>query len=41
MIMKLLLKPKDYNLPPPGSKFPLKREDIIQLAGECANVLGA
>jgi protein phosphatase len=37
--MKSLLKPKDYNLPPWGSKFPLKKEDIIELATECINIL--
>jgi len=37
--MKSLLKPKDYNLPPWGSKFQLKREDIIELACECINIL--
>ena len=37
--MKSLLKPKDYTLPPQGSKFPLKREDIIELATECINIL--
>lgn len=37
--MKSLLKPKDYSLPPQGSKFPLKREDIIELASEVINIL--
>ena len=34
-----LLKPKDFTLAPWGSKFPLKREDIIDLAGEVINIL--
>jgi hypothetical protein len=33
------MKPKDFKLPPLGSKFPLKREDIIELATECINIL--
>ena len=37
--MKALLKPKDFKLPPMGSKFPIKREDIIELATECINIL--
>jgi hypothetical protein len=37
--MKALLKPKDFKLPPLGSKFPIKREDIIELATECINIL--
>ena len=37
--MKSLLKPKDFKLPPQGSKFPLKKEDIIDLATECINIL--
>jgi hypothetical protein len=39
MFLKSLLKPKDYNLPPVHSKFPLKREDIIEMATECINIL--
>ena len=39
LFMKSLLKPKDFKLPPQGSKFPLKREDIIELATECINIL--
>jgi hypothetical protein len=37
--MKSLIKPKDFALPPQGSKFPIKREDIIELATECINIL--
>ena len=37
--MKSLMKPKDFKLPPINSKFPLKREDIIELATECINIL--
>jgi hypothetical protein len=37
--MKQLLKPKDFKLPPVMSKFPIKREDIIELATECINIL--
>lgn len=39
LFMKSLLKPKDYTLSPMGSKFPIKREDIIELATECINIL--
>lgn len=39
LFLKSLLKPKDYTLPPWGSKFPLKREDILELATECINIL--
>jgi len=39
LFMKALLKPKDFKLPPIGSKFPIKREDIIELATECINIL--
>lgn len=39
MFMKTLLKPKDFAFPPHGSKFALKREDIIELASECINIL--
>ena len=38
-IMKALMKPKDFKLPPLLSKFPIKREDIIELATECINIL--
>ena len=37
--MKGLLKPKDFTLPPWGSKFPFKSQDIIELATECINIL--
>jgi hypothetical protein len=37
--MKSLLKPKDFKLPPQGSKFALKREDILELANECINIM--
>lgn len=39
LFLKALLKPKDFKLPPQGSKFALKREDIIELANECINIL--
>lgn len=39
LFMKSLMKPKDFKLPPMHSKFPLKREDIIELATECINIL--
>lgn len=39
MFLKQLLKPKDFKLPPQGSKFSLKREDILELATECINIL--
>jgi protein phosphatase len=39
LFMKQLLKPKDFKLPPVMSKFPIKREDIIELATECINIL--
>lgn len=34
-----MLKPKDFKLPPQGSKFPLQREQIIELVTECINIL--
>ena len=37
--MKSLMKPKDFKLPPIGSKFPLKKEDILELVTECINIL--
>ena len=39
--MKSLLKPKDFKLPPQGSKFPYKREDILELCNEVINILSA
>lgn len=39
LFMKQLMKPKDFKLPPQGSKFSLKREDILELATECINIL--
>ena len=39
LFMKSLMKPKDFKLPPINSKFPLKKEDILELVTECINIL--
>lgn len=37
--MKTFLKPKDLKLPAPLSKFPLRKEEIVELVTECINIL--
>ena len=39
LFLKALLKPKDYASVVPGGKFPFKKEDIVDLAQECANIV--
>jgi len=39
MFIKPLLKPKEGQDSKPGLEFPCKREHIIELANECAQVL--
>lgn len=41
MFIKPLLKPKEGQEIKPGQEFPCKREHIIELANECAQILAA
>jgi hypothetical protein len=41
MFLKPLLKPKEGQEIKPGAEFPCKREHILELATECAQVLAA
>lgn len=41
MFLKPLLKPKEGQEIKPGAEFPCKREHIIELANECAQILAA
>lgn len=41
MFLKPLLKPKEGQEIKPGGEFPCKREHIIELANECAQILAA